>query len=114
MCEVTLIQSSCHSNYWCSVFAAASYLLEFLHHLLDVEVGAVHHLILHLRQPLAQLLVLLIEDDPSVQSICDLLFTQRHLKQRGLEEENEKSFVTFRCLDLLCMTDRCWFPSLFP
>lgn len=41
------------------------------------------HLVLHLRQPLAQLLVLLVEDDPGVQTIRDLLFTQRHLKHRG-------------------------------
>lgn len=41
------------------------------------------HLVLHLRQPLAQLLVLLVEDDPGVQTVRDLLFTQRHLKHRG-------------------------------
>lgn len=71
-----------------SVFAAGSYLLELLHHLLDVEVRVVRDLVLHLRQPLAQLLVLLVEDDPRVQTICDLLFTQRHLTQRGLEGRN--------------------------
>ena len=68
-----------------------SHLLEFLHHLLDVEVGVVRHLVLHLRQPLAQLFVLLVEDDPSVQTIRDLLFTQRHLKHRGMGRKKSNS-----------------------
>lgn len=41
------------------------------------------HLVLHLRQPLTQLLVLLIEDDPGVQAVCDLLFTQGHLRHKA-------------------------------
>lgn len=81
-------------NHWFCIshgaFAAASYLLEFLHHFLDVEVGVVRHLVLHLHQPLAQLLVLLVEDDPGIETICDLLFTQRHLAQRGLDEKKIK------------------------
>lgn len=72
------------------------HLLEFLHHLLDVEVGVVRHLVLHLRQPLAQLLVLLVEDDPSVQAVRDLLFAQGHLntKRIGGQNFNELCFAS--------------------
>lgn len=65
------------------------------------------HLVLHLRQPLAQLLVLLVEDDPGVETIRDLLFTQRHLTQRGLDERNEISSIALRCLVILCLPDLC-------
>lgn len=58
---------------------ASIYLLQLLHHLLDAELGTVRHLVLHLRKPLTQLLVLLIEDDPRIQPVSDLLFTQRDL-----------------------------------
>lgn len=47
------------------------------------------HPVLHLREPFTQLLVLLVEDDPGVEAVGDLLFTQRHLRQKG-----SRSFVT--------------------
>lgn len=96
-CEVTLIQSSNHSALCECGSHADTHLLEFLHHLLDVQVGVVRHLVLHLCEPLAQLLVLLVEDDPGVQTIRDLLLAQRHLKRRGSELND---FYYFRSLSV--------------
>ena len=55
------------------------YLLELLHHVLDAEVPAVGHLVLHLGQPVAELLVLVVEDDPGAEAVGDLLPAQGHL-----------------------------------
>lgn len=65
------------------------------------------HLVLHLRQPLAQLLVLLVEDDPGVQTVRDLLFTQRHLKHRGAGRKKSNQLYYFKMLSLNCVCLIC-------
>ncbi len=83
---------------WCD-HGVSGHLLEFLHHLLDVQVWVVSHFVLHLREPLTQLLVLLIEDDPGVKTICDLLLTQRHLRHR--DDERKGNFQKLYDLKML-------------
>ena len=57
-----------------------AYLLELLHHLLDAHLPVVvEHLALHARQPVTQLLVLVVEEGPGVQAVRDLLPARRHL-----------------------------------
>lgn len=71
-----------YSGLWCVCVCVCLrpehlvYLLQLLHHLFNAELSAVCHLVLHLRQPFTQLSVLLIEDDPRIQSVSNLLFTQ--------------------------------------
>lgn len=62
---------------------SSPYLLQLLHHLLDAQLAAAAHLVLHLRQPVAELLVLVVEDGPGVEAVSDLLPPQGHLGGGG-------------------------------
>lgn len=59
----------------------ASYLLQFLHHLLNAQISCVVDLLLHLSQPITKLLVLVIENGPSIKTVSDFLFAQRNLER---------------------------------
>lgn len=62
-----------------SVVFLILYLLQFFHHFLDAQVSTVAHLVLHLRQPITELFVLVIEDGPGIEAVCDFLPVQGHL-----------------------------------
>lgn len=53
--------------------AGRPYLLELLDHFLNEDVSVLGNFALHLRQPFAELLVLLTEDRPFIQPLADLL-----------------------------------------
>lgn len=55
------------------------YLLQFLHHFLDAQISAVAHLVLHLSQPITELFVLVVEDGPGIEAVCDFLPAQGYL-----------------------------------
>lgn len=58
------------------------YLLQFLHHLFDAQISAGAHFVLHLSQPITELLVLVVEDCPGVETVCNFLPTRRYLVKR--------------------------------
>lgn len=76
-------------HFWLGDGRHLSHLLEFLYHLLDAELRAVRHLVFHLCQPFTQLPILLIENDPGIQPVSNLLLTKRHL-QRERDNTLEK------------------------
>lgn len=86
----------CHSRS-CVVFSP--YLLQFLHHLLDAQLAAAAHLVLHLSQPVAELLVLVVEDGPGVEAVGDLLSSQGHL---GVGEFTVAFSQMMNCNNLQC------------
>lgn len=55
------------------------HLAQLFDHLLNADVSILRDFALHLREPLAQLLVLLVEHGPFVQLLADLLPAQRNL-----------------------------------
>lgn len=55
------------------------HLLQFLHHFLDAQISAAAHLVLHLSQPITELFVLVVEDGPGIEAVCDFLSAQGHL-----------------------------------
>lgn len=56
-----------------------SYLLQLLHHFLDAQIAAVAHFVFHLSQPITELFILVIEDGPGIEAVCDFLPAQGHL-----------------------------------
>lgn len=66
-----------------SPMSVSIYLLQLLHHLLNAQVNVVVHLVLHLRQPITELLVLVVEDSPGAQTVGNFLLSRRHLEVEG-------------------------------
>lgn len=61
------------------------YLVKLLDHLLDADVSILGDLALHVGEPLAELLVLLIEHSPLVQLLTHLLPAQRQLQSKDMQ-----------------------------
>ena len=59
-----------------------SHLAQLFDHLFNTNVPILRHLALHLREPFAQLLVLLIEHRPLIQLLAHLLLAQTKLMGR--------------------------------
>lgn len=59
------------------------YLAELLDHLLDADVSILGDLALHVGEPLAELLVLLVEYGPLIQLLTHLLPAQCQLQRQG-------------------------------
>lgn len=57
-----------------------SHLLQLRHHLLDAQISSVARRLLHLSQPLTELLVFVVEDGPGAEAVCDFLPAQGHLE----------------------------------
>lgn len=85
---------------WRKAIILLLYLLQLLHHFFKAQVSAVAHLVLHLGQPIAELFVLVIEDGPRVEAICDFLFARGHLG-RGRKNAGKVIFGQVSPLDLL-------------
>lgn len=64
------------------VTAIMVYLAKLLDHLLDADVSILGDLALHVGEPLAELLVLLIEYSPLIQLLTHLLPAQRQLQSK--------------------------------
>lgn len=66
-----------------------SHLAQLFDHLFNADVPILRDLALHLREPLAQLLVLLIEHCPLIQLLAHLLLAQGKLTGRTVRMEEE-------------------------
>lgn len=66
------------------VTAIVVYLAKLLDHLLDADVSILGDLALHVGEPLAELLVLLIEYSPLIQLLTHLLPAQRQLQSKDM------------------------------
>lgn len=75
---------SCVHFYSSGVFSAAfDHLAQLFDHLFNADVSILRDLALHLCEPLAQLLVFLIELGPLVQLLAHLLPAQGKLRRHG-------------------------------
>lgn len=78
--QVSLARNKEHMRNGASIRSyLTTYLLQFVYHVFNANICSLQHFAFHLYQPGAQLLILLIEHDPGIEPILDLLLPQGHL-----------------------------------